>query len=184
MCEALNLGRTPLREELSQLQIEGYLELTPNKGLIITKLSAQNVNEIYQIIAVLEGFAVEIATRNFKKDDQNKIRLVHRDLEKACNLNDKRMWMEKNVIFHEYLVRASGNEFLTSLINSLRNRIYRYRFIALTMSDPLRLSHSAHKEVLKYVFMKDGKMASRAMQSHVLAVAENLMNVLSRYPEV
>ncbi len=56
LCEIFKLGRTPLREALSQLQIEGYLDFVPNKGLTVSRMSIQNVKEIYDVIAVLEGY--------------------------------------------------------------------------------------------------------------------------------
>jgi DNA-binding GntR family transcriptional regulator len=145
-------------------------------------MSIQNVKEIYDLIAVLEGYAIEIAAKNFKSQDEKKLRVLQNDLEEACNLNNYKKWLDKNAIFHAYLVKASGNEFLYSMLNSLRNRIYRFRLISLTLPDSVKYYYSDHEEILKYLSQKDGKKAGKAMQRHVSSVGNNLIKFLKQIP--
>ena len=182
LCETFSVGRTPLREALSQLQIEGYLDFSPYKGLSITRMSVQNVKEIYDTIALMEGYATEIATKNLNPMERKRLKLIQNNLGRAYKLKDSKKWLDENTIFHESLVKASGNEFLYKMVSSLRNRIYRYRLISLTISDPLEDDSRAHDEILEAISTNDGKRAGRVMQRHVLSVANRLIKFLEKLP--
>lgn len=182
LCETFNVGRTPLREALSQLQIEGYLEFTPNKGTTITRMSVQSVKEIYDTIALMEGYATEEATKNLSKMEIEKLGEIQNSLRKICKSNDHKQWMEENAKFHEYLVKASMNSFIHALVVSLRNRIYRYRVISLTIPVSLISKYNAHEAILAAISKKDGKRAGKAMQRHVLDIADSLIEFLKRIP--
>ncbi len=182
LCGIFNLGRTPLREALSQLQIEGYLDFIPHKGLTITKMSVESVKEFYDIIAALEGYATKMGTKYLNGLDLKKLKLIQNKLKKASNLNDQKKWLDENIIFHEYLVKASKNSFLHTLINSLRNRVYRYRLISIAIANPLDNYFNAHEKILKAISKKDGEEAGKMMESHVLDVAERLINFMRQVP--
>ncbi len=182
LCETFNVGRTPLREALSQLQIEGYLDFTPNKGATITRMSVQGVKEIYDTIALMEGYAAEAATKNLSTTDIKALGAIQQNLKKISRSNDHKKWLDENARFHEFLMKASGNSLMHSLVATLRNRIYRYRVISLTIPAPLARSYQAHEEILESISNKDGKRAGRAMQRHVLDVADNLVDFLKQIP--
>lgn len=182
LCEIFNLGRTPLREALSQLQIEGYLDFIPRKGLTISKMSVNGVKEIYDVLAALEGYATKIATKYLNEKDMNELKLIQDNLKKALNLNDQKKWLDKNALFHDYLVKASGNNFLHTLINNLRSRIHRYRLISIAIPDSLEHYFRAHEEILMAISRKDGRRAGKVMQDHVLGVAKRLTDFMHRIP--
>ncbi|MEI9476537.1 MAG: GntR family transcriptional regulator [Deltaproteobacteria bacterium] len=182
LCEMFKVGRTPLREALSQLQIEGYLDFTQNKGTTITRMSIQSVKEIYDTIALLEGYATELATKNLNTSDKKQLHLILNNLRKICNSNDHKKWLDENSVFHEYLVKASGNSLLHTLVASLRNRIYRYRLISLTIHDSLLHYCQAHEEILEAISKKDGKRAGKKMQRHVLGIAKQSVELLEKLP--
>ena len=71
ICKMFKVGRTPLREALRQLQMEGCVDVLPNKGAMVSRISVQDVEDIYSMIAILEGFAVEVAAKNIQSNDMN-----------------------------------------------------------------------------------------------------------------
>ena len=182
LCEIFNLGRTPLREALSQLQIEGYLDFVPRKGLTISRMSVDNVKEIYDVLAALEGYATKIATKYLNEKDMKELKLIQDHLKKALNLNDQNKWLDKNELFHDYLVKASRNTFLHTLINTLRSRIYRYRLISIALPDSLDGYFRAHEEILIAISRRDGGKAGKVMQDHVLCIAKKLTDFMHRIP--
>lgn len=184
LCEVFKLGRTPLREALSQLQIEGYLEFIPNRGMTITNLSVKNVKEIYNIIGILEGYATKMSTKYMNRNDIKKLKKIHDDLKKIAKRNNFKMYLEKNAFFHEYLVKASGNNFLVPMVNSLRNRIYRYRLIALTLTDSLEEYLKDHEKILKVISKKDASRAGKEMERHVLSIGKKFVKYLEKLPGV
>jgi DNA-binding GntR family transcriptional regulator len=182
LCEMFNIGRTPLREALRQLEIEGYLEFIPNKGVTITRISIENVKDIYDILGVLEGYATETAARYLSTKDIRKIESIQKDQRRAWAAKDFKKWLDKNAVFHEYVVKAARNNFLSGIIDNLRHRVYRYRLISITIPGAVEEYMQAHEEIIKAISKKESKRAGRAMQSHVLNASKELINFLRELP--
>ena len=129
--EKFKIGRTPLREAFRQLQMEEYIEILPNKGAYIKKFSAKDIEDIYDVLATLESFATQIATKTIKPSDQNKLKLLQNQLKSFALKKKYKNWLETNSELHNFFVMRTGNKQLYNIINSLRKKTYRYRFIGL-----------------------------------------------------
>ncbi len=182
LCEMFKVGRTPLREALRQLEIEKYLEFIPNKGVTITKISIENMEDIYNILAILEGYATEVATKYLTSGNIKKIETIQNDQKRAWAKKDYKKWLDKNADFHEYIVTASKNSFLTAIINNLRQRVYRYRLISITIPDSIEGYIKAHEEIIKAISKREPKRAGKAMQKHVVYAAKKLIDLLKELP--
>lgn len=182
LCETFAVGRGPLREALSQLHIEGYLDFTPNKGLIVAKMSIENVNEIYTVIAVLEGHGAKAAAKAIDKESLGNLNSIQESLKNASDFEDPRRWLDQNALFHENIAKLGGNHVLCSSIKSLRRRIYRYRSISITIADVIDDSLRTHDSILQALSKKDPTKAGRLMERHILDVAEKTIQVLKRIP--
>ncbi len=182
LSEVFDLGRTPVREALSQLQIEGYLDVIPHKGFTVAKMSLENVKEIYHSVAALEGYATKMATQYLNGPDLKKLTSIHNILQRASELNDSQKWLDGNIKFHEYLANASRNNFLHALINSVRNRVYRYRLISIAIANPFSSYFSAHEEILKAISNKNPEQAGKAMEDHVLDVGRKVVDFMKIVP--
>jgi DNA-binding GntR family transcriptional regulator len=184
LCEIYEVGRTPLREALSQLHIEGYLDFYPNKGVTIKKISPQDAENIYYILAILEGHAVERATDNLHEVNIKELRAIQNDLEKAWAVKNYKKWVDENSLFHEYFVKASGNSFLYSIVNTLRNRIYRHRLIVMNIPGSIEKYFQVHKEILDAVSRRKAKQAGKLMEQHLQLVAKETVRFLREFPEL
>jgi DNA-binding GntR family transcriptional regulator len=182
ICDMLKVGRTPLREAIRQLQMEGCVDVLPNKGAVISKISIQDVENIYDIVATLEGYAVKIATSHIGPTEKKKLKSIHNDLKQAGLAKNYGEWVEKNAAFHGYFPKVSGNFYLPNVINSLRDRVYRYRIIAISIPRHIEEYICAHEEILEAVFKERGKQAGDAMQKHVLSVKKILIDFLEQSP--
>ncbi len=184
VCEEFKVGRTPLREALRQLEAEGYVDVSPNKGAVVRKMSLKEVGDVYDIVALLEGYATEIATKYITPEDRKNLRKIQNECKEAGRSKDYRKWLEKNALFHRYFPRLSGKTYLCNQIDSLRGKNYRYRLFAATIPGRMENHIRAHEEILRAVFKKDARRAGNAMRRHVLYVKEMLLEVLKRYPEL
>lgn len=182
ICEIFHVGRTPLREALRQLQMEGYVDALSNKGAFVRTVSIQDVEDIYSIIGILEAYATEIATSHIGIAERNALKVIHKDLIKAGLKKDYRKWLEKNAQFHGYFPKLSGNLHLTEEITTLRNRIYRYRFIAITIPGHIEEYIQAHEKILEGLFKKDAERAGKNMRKHVFNVKDVLVKFLRQSP--
>ena len=172
------VGRTPLREALRQLQMEGYVDVLPNKGAMVSKISIQDIENIYGFIAMLEGFAVEVAAKNIQSEDIKTLSKLQNSRTINGRKGNYRQWIEKNSTFHGYFPRLSGNRYLHETVESLRKRVDRYRFIAITIPNHIEDYISAHEKILKAITDWESKAAGIAMKKHVLCVKEIISQFL------
>jgi DNA-binding GntR family transcriptional regulator len=182
ICETFKVGRTPLREALRQLQMEGFVDVLPNKGAIISTVSIRDVDEIYSIVGLLEGYATEMATKLMGPTDKRELKAIQNDLKKAGIKKDYRKWLEKNTLFHGYFPNVNGNLHLSKVASSLRDRIFRYRFIAITIPGHIEEYIRAHDEILDAVTRKEAEQAGKLMREHVFYVKEVLVEFLKQSP--
>ena len=182
ICEKFQIGRTPLREALRQLQAEGYLDAYPNKGATIRKISIAEVEHVHDILVILEGYAVETATGNLSEQDITNLRKIDRDLKAAAKTKNHNNWIDLNMRFHEYFWRVSGNPVLSDDIQRLRNRIYRSRGLIATFTGNAGKYIKEHEAILSMVSKGDGIGAGKAMKAHLRARKEILSRFLRENP--
>jgi DNA-binding GntR family transcriptional regulator len=182
LCEMFAVGRTPLREALRQLEIEGYLEFIPNKGVTITKISIGDMEHIYGILSVLEGYAAEAAIKHLNPSGVKKIESIQSDQKKAWAAKDYKKWLDKNAEFHESIVTASKNAFLVTIINNLRRRVYRFRMVSVTIPNFIEENIQSHEEIIKAFRQKESARAGKAMQKHVACAARTMVDFLKELP--
>lgn len=182
VCDSFQVGRTPLREALRRLQTEGYVDFVPNKGVSISKLSVDDVEQIYDIIAMLEGHATELATEHLSPKDIKKLTVLNKKMVQLNGKQNFRQWLEHNAKFHAHIVQASGNQHLSQLVTGLRDRLYRYRFLSVTILGQSEKYSGDHQKILTALRSKEAKQAGKLMHNHVRKVTELMVGLLRQSP--
>lgn len=178
ICRQFKVGRTPLREAFRQLKMMGYVDIIPNKGAVVTTYSEEDVEAIYNIIAILEGYATKLAAENIKLSEKRKLIGLQKELRNLGLKKEYRKWLEINDVLHGCLHNAAGNIHLTKSINGLREKIYRYRFVAIKLQGHMEECMEDHDMVLKFVFDKNAKMAGETMVKHVYHSKDILLDFI------
>lgn len=184
VAEKFNCSRGPVREALIQLEKEGFLELSPNHGAMVTRISPDEVNDFYALLEVLEGKAVQWATPLLGPEDINRlvetndaIRQISRE-SKTC-IED---WIPLNLNFHRVFREKSGNTKLNWIVEEIRMRITRYRYTSLMVAD-LDTYVKDHETIIELASNgKDPLSAKKAMELHISHAKESLMAFLKRFP--
>ncbi len=127
------ISRTPLREALKVLAAEGLVVLKPRRGCYVTQLSEQDIDEVFPVMAVLEGKVAEEAARRITSADFSRLAAIHEELEQQAAANNADRFFEANQRFHSALQEIAGNRYLAQLIDDAR------KVIKLTRRDSLRL---------------------------------------------
>lgn len=163
------ISRTPLREALKVLASEGLVELRPRRGCYVAQLSEQDLDEIFPVMALLEGRCASEAAVKATADDVLRLEMVHADLERHAATGDADRFFEANQLFHAILQELAGNRWLNQLIADTRKFIKLTRRDSLRLDGRLRQSLTEHRAVLDAIRRHDGDDAGRCMHQHILS---------------
>lgn len=167
LCEWLNSSRTPIREALKELSERGLVTTTTGRGAAVATINFEDIAEIYDIRASLEGLAVELCTQNIAPAQIQKLEQLHGKFEKALAAKNYDTTLDVDLQFHLFILEIAANSRLTSLLKNMYDQVN--RITNLIKGDETRAMASVeqHRNVLEAI--KSGKrdQAKRSMEFHV-----------------
>ena len=178
LAKKLQVSRTPVREAFRRLQVDGHVTFLTNKGVFVTKLPPDEIQETYNIIGILEGYAAELAAGNISGKDLKILRKFQKELNQLASQNKYHDYAEKNYEFHRFITTLSRNKTLVNTISSLRSRVYTYRFISVTIPGYLEKYASDHEHIIDAIEKNDSGRARNCMKKHVDFVNDILVSFL------
>lgn len=179
-------SRSPIREALRQLESEGFIRSENYKGISVSKLSMKQIDEIYGLRSLLESYATRLSAEKVTKNDVAYLRNLNDKMKAAVKAHDSENFLLNNVLFHDYFCENAGDSTLAIIIDLLRRRIYRYRFIvslALGKQD-FKDSIKHHDAILRACEKKDALMAENHMKIHLEKARSMAINHLRGFPGV
>jgi DNA-binding GntR family transcriptional regulator len=182
LCELLGVSRTLIREALRQLEAEGWVENVPYRGPTVAATSADEARQLYEIRAVLEGWAAQRCAENATDEDRTELSELVEQLAAAERQGDLKQMMEILDGFHEKLLQSAGNQMLTTYLESLRSRLRRLRAVSLRQPGRARQTIEEKRILLEAIKQRDGKKARKAREQHVLNAARNVTAALVEQP--
>lgn len=159
IAERYGISRTPIREAFRQLESEGYLTVIPRKGAVVAKHSEKDIEEFYSIKSVLEGYAAQLAAEKMTTKDIDKLESINTRLEKLSKGKDVKTFFRAHNEFHEYFIRAAGNQKLMELIQQLLKKFEYLRIASLSLPGRMELSVQEHKKIIQAFRNNDGHTA-------------------------
>ena len=167
LCERFGISRTPLREALKVLSSEGLIELIPRRGSFVRSMDIDELNELFPVMAVLEGLCAREAVENCTSQDLQKLKKMHEKLEgfvKEANID---AYYEQNFVFHQAVQDLSGNKWLQRIIGDLRKVLRLARHMQLTIPGRLEQSLEEHRQIMQAFIKQDPDLADHNMQNHL-----------------
>jgi DNA-binding GntR family transcriptional regulator len=174
------ISRTPLREALKVLASEGLVTLRPRRGCYVTELSEQDLDDIFPVMALLEGRCAQEATLKAGPADRQRLAAIHETLERHAAANDADRFFEANQQFHDALQALAGNRWLKQLIDETRKFIKLTRRDSLRLEGRLRQSLAEHRAILAAIEAGRADDAGRLMHDHILSGRAALDKLLTQ----
>lgn len=178
LCERFGVSRTPLREALKVLAAEGLVQITPNRGAVVARITRQEIIELFPIMGMLEALAGELAAVRMKKRDFNKLMDLHNQMVAHYEKGEWAPYIKLNRIIHESLFTVAGNDSLTALYNSLMVRIHNVRYIAKKSQRRWDEAVDDHKRLMAALESKDSTAAGQILREHLRHKAEMVQESL------
>lgn len=172
----LGISRTPVREAIRQLELEGLVQLVPNKGAFVTGISEKDVRDIYLIRARLEGLAARMAAKNITPEllDAMEETVVlsayhakKEHYEQVCEMDSK---------FHKLLYKASGSRILEHTLTDFHQYVQRVRMASIMKKRRMEKSNDEHDAILTAIREHDEEKAELVATRHISNTVENLKN--------
>ena len=174
LAEQYGISRTPLREALKVLASEGLVELRPRRGCYVTEISRQDLDDIFPLMAMLEGRCAAEAVKNAKPADIVALQDIHGRLEAAARDGRIDAFFEANQEFHKKIQELSGNRWLLSVIQDLRKVLKLSRLHSLSLEGRLQQSLDEHRLIMAALATSDAGKAEKLMHDHLLSGREAL----------
>lgn len=173
--EKLNVSRTPIREALKQLEMEGLVKLTPRRGAIVTPITKEDIEEIYYMRSILEGIVVERSLPYLTDEDKQQLGEILREMENleiSDQTNDH--YIALNASFHEILRKGCpwtrAKKIIDNLgISPIAPKLLK-RYYSATQQD--------HRRIYEAVMRNDPVELRLAMEYHILRTKNNLIEVI------
>ena len=122
--QKLGVSRTPLRDALLQLEVEGFVSILPRRGVIVNHLTLQDIKNYYEIIGALESASLMANFDRVKEPQIKKLHALNAEMKKAIDQDDFNQYYQKNLLFHDVFLNLCENKNLVKIVNSLKRRLY------------------------------------------------------------
>ena len=178
LAKTLEVSRTPVREAIRMLELEGLVVMLPRKGAEVARITVSDLQEALEVRMAIEDLSVRLATMRI--DEKGKEDLIRaRDAFDAALAKGKvETIVEKDERFHDVIFEATKNRRLITLAHSLREQVYRYRFeYVKDFSSHDKLSRE-HARITEAILEGDVVKAQQAMRGHIYDQLQRIMEMI------
>jgi DNA-binding GntR family transcriptional regulator len=184
LCNELAISRTPLREALKVLTAEGLLTHQPRRGCFVSEITERDLDQIFPVIALLEGRCAYEAANNATDADLDALQQLHERLSRHAQARRINDYYDVNFAIHEAIITLANNRWLGQVIGDLRKLVKLARLQQLHAPGRLEQSLSEHMAVFAALKARDAEGAEAAMRTHLtrqrVALRELARNHTSR----
>lgn len=170
----LGVSRTPVREALRQLELEGLVNIIPNKGAYVTGISQQDIHDIYVIRSYLEGLAARWACEIITEEQIEEIEEIVYLSEFHAKKQHYEQIVELDNKFHESIYRASGSKILEHELTTFHHYVERIRKKSLGKEERAVKSNAEHMAILEAIKQRDGHLAEKLAHEHIIQTIINM----------
>ena len=168
LADEMGTSRTPVREAIQKLEKEGLIHKLPRGGYAVSIITDDDIEEVFGIRSVLEGYAGYLATARATEEDIKALEDIVQKEEDCLKKNNIEEIITLNTEFHDKLYMAAKSAKLYSIINDLRDYIYRYRIIIFRYSGMVEISIKDHKDMIGLMKSKKAIQVEKLVRKHII----------------
>jgi Transcriptional regulators len=170
----LGVSRTPVREALRQLELEGLVTMIPNKGAYVTGITSKDIHDIYMIRSYLEGLCAKWACDHITEAQIEALDEILYLSDFHAKRNHHEQMVELDNKFHELIYEASGSKILYHVLSDFHHYVERIRKITLAMPSRATKSNQEHAAILDAIKKRDGELAEALAHEHIQNTIKNI----------
>ena len=174
LAEELGVSRTPVREAIRKLELEGFLIMLPRKGAYVAEISLKDIIDVFEIRAALDSLAAGLAAERITDEELEDLERSLLSVVESADQNDLDGIVDTDTSFHDIIYKASRNERLIQIINNLREQIQRFRTTSLAFPGRMQIAVDEHRKIVEAISERNVSLAQSLAQEHIES-AENIM---------
>lgn len=183
LAQQMKVSRTPIREALRKLELEGLVAYEPRKGVVVVGVSADDVLEIYTIQAVLEGLAAKLAASRRTGDEVTALQTLLFKMEECIQKDSIKKLTTSHADFHKTIAEMSKSPRLCQMILSLRDYVENFAEIPCYLPENLLVGWEEHRTIFDAIAKKDYERAEEAARNHITQVKRSVIKTIFREKE-
>ncbi len=179
LAQEIGVSRTPVREAIHKLILEGYATVTPRRGIQIARISLDEIDEVYEIRAALEALAAGLAAEKATREQIEAMKDYLCRENPAGGSEDAVFTLRGDLEIHDLIYRSTGNQRLRSMLLNLWHQSYRWRVAPTYAPENTGNSLNSHRKIIESIIKGDILTARQAALAHVEFAQQNLTNYLT-----
>lgn len=175
--EELGVSRTPVREALRQLELEGLVSIIPNKGAYVIGITRKDMQDIYEIRGHLEGLCAKWAATNITKEQLDELEEIVFLAEFHAKKGNTEQLVELDDKFHETLYKASNSKELSRVLSDFHHYLQRVRKVTLKDDVRAKQSNQEHMMIVEALKAHNAELAEKLASEHIFSTASNMKRI-------
>jgi len=167
LANRLGVSRTPIREAIRKLELEGLVIMIPRRGAEVAEISEKSLKDVLEVRRSLDVLCAELACERITDEGIVELEKACVEFEKATLTKDAKVIASADVALHDIIINATKNDRLVSLINNLSEQMYRYRFEYIKDESQHCNLVKEHEELLKAIKKRDKNAAAKSARTHI-----------------
>ena len=167
LANKLGVSRTPIREAIRKLELEGLVVMIPRRGAEVAQITWKNLKDVLEVRRALDVLAVELACDRMRQEELTELGKACTEFKEATRTQDWRKIAAADVSLHDIIVRSTRNDRLIQLVNNLAEQMYRYRFEYIKYATQDERLIQEHNDIYESIMRKDKETAARVVTRHV-----------------
>ncbi len=178
LANKLGVSRTPIREAIRKLELEGLVLMIPRKGAEVADITEKSLIDVLEVRRALEELAVQLTCDRITEEEIIELRRAAENFKKTLKSKDITEIAEADVKFHDVIYMATKNQKLIQLLNNLHEQMYRYRIEYLKDSEVYPKLIGEHEEIIRRITDREKEEASRIVCQHIDNQVNAVMDVI------
>ena len=178
LANKLGVSRTPIREALRKLELEGLVNMVPRKGAEVADITEKSLRDVLEVRKALEELSVQLACEKITEEEIEELKRVAERFKDTLDDQDVTKIAEADVAFHDVIYTATDNQKLILLLNNLREQMYRYRVEYLKKEEAYPQLIAEHEELIDNISKRNKEEATRIMCEHIDNQVATVINVI------
>lgn len=167
LADELGVSRTPIREAIRKMELEGFLVMVPRRGTYVADLSIKDINEVFEIRTALDVLAAGLAAERITEEEIEELERLLVYIGEMIEEKNYEKIIETDGEFHDVLYKASRNDRLVGIINNLREQFTRFRSISIIQPGRLKRTLEEHRLLVEAIAQRNSEQAQQVAREHM-----------------